>query len=118
MKFEISNNLKKVDEKSVIKCDNQLEIYALGKISKILGEFFADAVLIASIVEKFKTIRNGINMNRNIFEDGIQCEILGTNYPDWVRGKLIAKVVLEFIPEEQSESESPLDEIRREMQNN
>lgn len=118
MKFEIDHSLKKIDEKSVVKCDDQSEIYTLEKITKILNDFFADTILGASIMERFKTIRNGINMNRNIFEDGIQCEILGTSYPAWVQGKLIAKVVLEFIPDEQPESTSPLDEIRREMQNN
>ena len=42
--------------------------------------------------------------------DGVDCELLTPGQP-WRKGKI--KITLEFIPEE---PESPLDEIRREIQ--
>ncbi|BFM38493.1 KGK domain-containing protein [Synechocystis sp. LKSZ1] len=42
--------------------------------------------------------------------DGVDCELLAPGQP-WRKGKI--KITLEFIPEE---PESPLDEIRREIQ--
>jgi hypothetical protein len=46
--------------------------------------------------------------------DGVECEMLSPN-KSWRKGKV--KISLEFIPDESDEYESPLDEIRREMQN-
>jgi len=46
--------------------------------------------------------------------DGVECEMLSPN-KSWRKGKV--KISLEFIPNESDEYEPPLDEIRREMQN-
>jgi hypothetical protein len=52
-----------------------------------------------------------------VFEEGKECSILSPNFSKWQKGKLTARLVIDFEPdvENTSEYESPLDEIRREI---
>jgi hypothetical protein len=52
-----------------------------------------------------------------IFQEGIECEILKVGNNDWQQGKVRIKVALEFCPDEpeMTELESPLDDIRRRL---
>ena len=52
-------------------------------------------------------------------DEGVQCEVLNLGANQWKKGKVRIKISFEFCPDEPeiSEYESPLDEIRREMQN-
>ena len=57
------------------------------------------------------------------FSDGIECEILKFNSEEWQGGKMRIKVTLEFCPNEPEikktpeikEPESPLDDLRRKI---
>jgi len=49
-------------------------------------------------------------------EEGVNCERLNPGDPQWKKGKVRVKVSVEFLPDEPLQAESPLDEIRREMQ--
>ena len=49
-------------------------------------------------------------------EEGVNCERLSPGDPQWKKGKVRVRVVVEFLPDEPESPESPLDEIRREMQ--
>lgn len=51
------------------------------------------------------------------FNQGINCEILKPGSQGWQTGKLKIKVILEFIPDQPNitELESPLDDLRRMM---
>ena len=49
-------------------------------------------------------------------EEGVNCERLSPGDPQWKKGKVRVSVVVEFLPYEPESPESPLDEIRREMQ--
>ncbi len=51
-------------------------------------------------------------------EEGINCERLNPGDPQWKKGKVRVRVVVEFLPDEPelSDYQSPLDEIRQEMQ--
>ncbi|BAY71606.1 KGK domain-containing protein [Anabaena sp. FACHB-709] len=49
------------------------------------------------------------------FDEGVDCEVLKPATKGWQKGRLRIKVTLEFIPDEPPthESESPLDDLRR-----
>jgi hypothetical protein len=51
------------------------------------------------------------------FKEGIECEILKFNSEGWQKGKFRIKVTLEFCPDEPEieEPESPLDDLRRKL---
>jgi hypothetical protein len=53
-------------------------------------------------------------------DEGLECEVLNLGANQWKKGKVRIKISFEFCPDEPeiSEYESPLDEIRREMQQN
>lgn len=62
-----------------------------------------------------------VPINSKVFsEEGIEGEVLNTKSGEWMQGKVRAKVIfeLEFIPHENNFDiyESPLDEIRRELE--
>jgi hypothetical protein len=53
-------------------------------------------------------------------EEGLDCELLNLGDSQWKKGKVRVKMSVEFIPDEpeSSDYQSPLDEIRQEMQQN
>ena len=50
------------------------------------------------------------------FNSGVDCKILQAGSSGWKSGKLKINVTVEFIPDPPPTIESPLDEIRREIQ--
>jgi len=46
-----------------------------------------------------------------LFTEGINCEVLRLGAKDWQKGKV--RINLEFCPNQPSEAESPLDDIRQ-----
>jgi hypothetical protein len=62
-----------------------------------------------------------IDIHTNIYQEGIDCEVLGVNSTGWRQGKVKVKFELEFIPDEVEEvanettpttSDSSLDSLR------
>ena len=51
-------------------------------------------------------------------EDGVDCELLKLGDSQWQKGKIRVKVSVEFLADEpeSTDYQSPLDEIRQEMQ--
>ncbi len=54
----------------------------------------------------------------NWFNDGIDCEILRVGGKSWEKGRLMLNISLEFIPDEVENLESPLDDVRQEINQN
>lgn len=52
------------------------------------------------------------------FYEGEDCEILSAGSPGWQKGKIKINVTLEFIPDEVEENQSPLDDVRQEINHN
>lgn len=53
-----------------------------------------------------------------LLDEGVECQLLERNSPDWKKGKLRVRLQFEFVPEEASEENSiefPLDEIRQSL---
>ncbi|BDA76012.1 hypothetical protein CAL7716_101780 (plasmid) [Calothrix sp. PCC 7716] len=63
------------------------------------------------------------NNNQSLFDKGVNCEVIKFGASGWQKGKLRAKIVLEFCPDEPpvekkpsiNQSEPPLDDISRPM---
>jgi hypothetical protein len=72
-------------------------------------------------VSKFSDLENNDSYKPRMkwIDEGLECEVLNLGANQWKKGKVRIKVSFEFCPDEPeiSEYESPLDEIRREMQN-
>ena len=105
------------------------KVFKISKIQEALKTIFCGD-LATTLYEKLKSheidIDPGGNVignkfyryNSNFFKEGIECEILKFNSDGWTKGKLRIKVTLEFCPdepeiEEIKEPESPLDDLRR-----
>ncbi|MBD2387679.1 KGK domain-containing protein [Cylindrospermum sp. FACHB-282] len=116
------------DNLSLEKCGDDDVISFKDKLFK-LGRF-RDTVNHAFIQEFGHTL-NGTFEERNLpvpntqelLGDGLDCEVLKIASQGWQKGKLRIKVTLEFIPDEPeieqeteiTEPESPLDDLRRMM---
>jgi hypothetical protein len=122
MKIEPNDYLQSLNSDAVISYSTSPQVYKLKKLLETLDSIFHDPDFHNR--ESFCTILNrnlvsrDIRGGQEILEDGIECEILDTNFKEWKKGKLHAKLVLEFVPDqpEITKPESPLDEIYREIQ--
>lgn len=54
----------------------------------------------------------------NWFTNGIDCEILRVGGKSWEKGLLKINISIEFIPDEVAKPESPLDNVRQEINQN
>jgi hypothetical protein len=61
--------------------------------------FFAQTNVVLSVIQHFKHSVEKACISETVFTDVVPCEILDTNYSAWLKGKLITKVILEFIPD-------------------
>jgi len=77
----------------------------------ILSEFLNISI---ECIEKSDSINDE---NLKLINEGLECEILKLGSNNWKQGKARINISLEFCPDESEipEYESPLDEIRREM---
>mgnify|MGYP002654622304 CR=1 FL=1 len=85
------------------------------KIQAIINNLFCkilDVRKLSDLEKKHYQIR------KKWIEEGIDCELLNLGDPQWKKGKVRVRVVVEFLPDEpeSSDYQSPLDEIRQEMQ--
>lgn len=71
-------------------------------------------------VNKVEDLDKDANLSKRKkwIEEGLDCEILKLGDSSWKKGKVRVKMTIEFLPDEPeiSEYQSPLDEIRREIQ--
>ncbi|MEB3249268.1 MAG: KGK domain-containing protein [Merismopediaceae bacterium] len=113
--------LQSCRDDDVITLSNKL--YKLGDVKENLNDFFeSDQYNHApdNLRDHFRAGSIEINTNTavKLLTEGIECEILKIASEGWKKGKLKIKISLEFIPDpaDPSEYQSPLDEIRREIQ--
>ena len=94
----------------------------LCKLGDLTDQFdkFLSSTISCSLRNDFESqnILISDQMALELLSDGTDAEILKIASDGWKKGKLKIKVTLEFIPEpaDPSEYQSPLDEIRREIQ--
>jgi KGK domain len=129
--MEFNYYLQKCDEKDVLAVGNQM--IKIGKFKYILDNAFSPSDIRHSKVanainEHFKSSAVELYAGDLILQRGIRCEILRIGSKGWQQGKIRVNVTLEFIPDEPetevltvseqpeiSKPESPLDDLRRMM---
>ena len=79
-------------------------LFKLGELSQRLNCRVADLTL-----GQYNSLDKCYNRYRKWIDEGVAVEILRVDSVGWQKGKLRAKVILEFCPDE---SESPLDEFQ------
>lgn len=67
----------------------------------------------------FDDLKNYYKKRMKWIDEGLECEVLNLGANQWKKGKVRIKISFEFCPDEpeEPEYESPLDDIRREIQN-
>jgi hypothetical protein len=127
MKINLNDYLESLSDGAVINCGSKSEISKIKLIIMALEDLFMKWQIShynhGTHITKFEDFMSSklqerdIKINERVFGEGIDCEILDARFNEWQKGKLQAKLVLEFIPDEPeiTEPESPLDEIRREI---
>ncbi len=102
--------------------------FKIGKFRRAASESFCDNNVVEKFVEQLSY--RGVNLNmtklypdsywsvcNNWGKDGLDCEILNLGSKSWKKGKVRIKISVEFLTQEDepeiSEPESPLDDIRR-----
>jgi hypothetical protein len=108
------------DDESVISVQEDVGILMDSKMCKIHD--LKKAIIHEAINVPMETIEGKDKYLANRLKwinEGLRCEILKLGSNKWKKGKVRINISLEFCPDEPeiSEYESPLDEIRREMQN-
>jgi hypothetical protein len=85
---------------------------------KDIVEYCLTKVLEVNELNELKTL-SSYKRRAKWIDEGVDCEVLNLGANQWKKGKVRIKISFEFCPDEPeiSEYESPLDEIRREMQN-
>lgn len=70
-------------------------------------------------IEELEQLANNRYQDRKKWiEEGLDCELLNLGDSQWQKGKIRVEVSVEFVPDEpeSTDYQSPLDEIRQEMQ--
>ena len=120
--METENNIKmkNIGSDDVISLSNKLcklenFLLALNKFLKIEGEYGAASNLSTILYQH--QIENSTEDILLLLNEGVDSEVLKVAANGWKKGKFKINIALEFIPDEPEtpEYESPLDEIRREM---
>lgn len=112
--FKVDHNeyLSHCDPKDVISFSSE-NLTSINKLKTVVHGAFANAGI--------TSISNYIHQNLNLqygstwFREGEECEILRASSSGWQKGKIKIKVTLEFIPDEPEEINSPLDDVRQEL---
>ena len=117
MELNDNNYLKNLNDDDVI--DHNENLFKCGKIKKSLETAFDQAVPDAL---NRHCSSQGLSLSlakiNQWFDSGVDCKILQAGSSGWKSGKLKINVTVEFIPDPPPTIESPLDEIRREIQGN
>ncbi len=97
----------------------------VGRHLNLASNGFADVQIkaeqLAEVVKRRLNVKNA--QGHSLFGKGIDCEVVKLDASGWQKGKLRAKVILEFCPNEphieekliNNQPEPPLDDLRRLM---
>ena len=120
MDLEYNDYFKNLRDDDIL--DQKDKLYKIGKVKAALESSF-NADIPSALTNHLKNQQVQLSVqqtNTDWFTEGVDCQVLKAGSDGWKKGKLKLKVTIEFIPDEPeiSEYQSPLDEIRREMQQN
>ena len=120
MDLEYNDHLKNLRDDDILEQTEKL--FKVGKVKSALQSAFDNAIP-DSLTRHLNNNQVQIAVQNELtdwFTKGVDCQILKAGSDGWKKGKLKIRVIVEFIPDEPEilEYQSPLDEIRREMQQN
>lgn len=109
------------NEDDVIECNDL--IYKVSKLKKALEQMGSDTHFLLSLWEALRRQKiyylQDRHYNTECFKEGMDVKILNLGSKFWKKGKLKFKLSIEFYLEEEdtqiTEPESPLDDLRRMM---
>ncbi|MEM6399806.1 MAG: KGK domain-containing protein [Cyanobacteria bacterium P01_D01_bin.116] len=111
----MNNEFKTVNDGEIISLNHQ----EIGRYLNLQSNGFADVQIkteqFAEIITKRLNLKN--TEGQSLFKEGISCEVFKFGSTGLRKGRLKAKLVLEFCPDEPTvEEKSPLDDIRQMME--
>jgi hypothetical protein len=127
MKVELDSFLNSLGDNKIAKCGHEYTLHQLDKLTDALEQVIESSRWSSEnishkptdlnwVISELLKIRCSVTIPRMVFSrTGNEAELLDPNSTNWIKGKLRAKIVIEFIPDE---NKSPLDEIRRELKTN
>jgi hypothetical protein len=120
MELEYNDYVKNLRDDDILEQTEKL--FKVGKVKSSLQSAF-DNTIPNSLTRHLNDNQVQLSVQEKStdwFTQGVDCQILKAGSDGWKKGKLKLKVTIEFIPDEPEilEYQSPLDEIRREMQQN
>jgi hypothetical protein len=89
---------------------------SIGNLKNIIFRAFRNSGI--NSIANYIANESGFKNTKNIgtwFYEGQECEILKAGSQGWQKGKIKINVTLEFIPDEPEVIESPLDDVRQEI---
>lgn len=112
--FEINTNkyLQQCNLKDVISFNNQNWV-DINQLKAIIYQSFRQSAFAPIDVHIHQN--HGLRNSASWFNQGGECEILRAGSQGWQKGQIKIKVTLEFIPDEPEVIESPLDDVRQEI---
>jgi hypothetical protein len=119
MELEYNDHLKNLRDNDVL--EQQATLFKIGKVKSALESAFDNNIPTALANYFYNNVQLSLlGKLTDWFTQGIDCQILKAGSDGWKKGKIKIRVIVEFIPDEPEipECQSPLDEIRREMQQN
>lgn len=111
-KLNINEYLNQCDEKDIVSFEYEKWI-SVGKLKDVIFQSFSSSGLDAA--SKYISNHSGLECDYIWFQQGEECEILRAGSQGWQKGKIKINVSLEFIPDEPEVIESPLDDVRQEI---
>jgi hypothetical protein len=111
-KLNINEYLNQCDEKDIVSFQSEKWI-SVSKLKDVIFNSFSASGLDA--VSRYISNSLGLEQSYIWFQKGKECEILRASSQGWQQGKIKINVSLEFIPNEPEAIESPLDDVRQEI---
>ncbi|MBE9202566.1 hypothetical protein IQ218_02650 [Synechocystis salina LEGE 06099] len=130
MKIQKIGYLSYLSEDTVVNCGNNHSFYKIKTLETELGDFSETNEYwthnnlygkFAPILQSRLKEHKKIDIQKEVFSiEGIDAEIIDPKLNKPLKGKFRVAFALEFVPDEPQnlDSQSPLDEIRREIQEN
>lgn len=112
--FQLNTNeyLQQCDPKDVISLNSE-KLINISKLQQAVYQSF-NVYGIPTIGDRISSVLQ-IKNSKIWFKEGEECEILRAGSKGWQKGKVKINVTLEFIPDEPEQTNSPLDDIRQQI---